>query len=485
MRRVPRSKRQVPLMLQGRKADWSVSKNNAPPLKDPEGVARVYAQLLARAPENKVEPRMNAMQRAMDVLGDPQKAAPVIHITGTNGKTSTARMIESLLLAHDIRTGRFTSPHLVSVTERIVIDGKPVADTTLVRIWDEIQPYLEIVDTELREQGENPITFFEAVTILAFAVFADEPVEVVVLEVGLGGAWDATNVADGQVAVITPIDLDHTDLLGDTLEDIASEKAGIIKQDAIVVSSVQQPEAAQVLLDAAKEKGAQWRFEGVEFGTTERQLAVGGQMLTIQGLADRYPDVAVPLHGEHQAQNASVALAAVEAFLGGGDKPLNIDVVRAGFEAAESPGRLETVRTSPTFILDAAHNPAGVSVTAKALKEAFGFSRLVLVLGVLQEKDALGMLIRWREELGDLVHDVAITQSDSPRSIPAGDLAAMAVDAGFDEEDLFITESVPDALDWAAAKADEAEDMGGGVLVTGSITLIGQARALLNPKKEV
>lgn len=447
------------------------------PVPDPEGVAQVYAQLLARAPENKVERRLDPMRRAMDVLGDPQKAAPVIHVTGTNGKTSTARMIESLLLAHDIRTGRYTSPHLSSVTERIVIDGAPVADETLVRIWEEIRPYLQIVDAELEAAGEHRLTYFEAVTILAFAIFADEPVEVMVLEVGMGGTWDATNVADGQVAVVTPISLDHTDLLGDTLEQIAGEKAGIIKPGATMVSSVQEPEAAEVLLQRCRDLEAQWRFEGVEFGVESRTLAVGGQVLDLRGLADRYQKVAVPLFGVHQAENASVALAAVEAFMG--ERPLNADLVKAGFEAASSPGRLEIAKTSPTVVVDAGHNPAGVEAASEAVKESFGFSKLVLVVGILKEKDAAGMLAQLRDSYGDLVSDIALTQSGSPRAIPAADLAELALDVGFDEEDLYITERLDDALDWAAGRADDTEDLGGGVLVTGSITLVAEARTLL------
>jgi dihydrofolate synthase/folylpolyglutamate synthase len=440
-------------------------------------VARVYADLLSRAPENKIERRIEPMRRAMEVLGDPQRSAPVIHVTGTNGKTSTARMIESLLLAHDIRTGRYTSPHLSSVTERIVIDGEPVNDETLVRIWDEIRPYLQIVDSELEADGQHRLTFFEAVTILAFAVFADEPVEVVVLEVGMGGTWDATNVADAQVAVVTPISLDHTDLLGDTVEEIAGEKAGIIKPDSVLVSSVQEPGAAQVLLERAQEVGAQWRFEGVEFGVESRTLAVGGQVLDLKGLATRYEQIPVPLFGAHQAENASVALAAVEAFMG--ERPLNEELVRTGFEAATSPGRLEIARKSPTFVVDAGHNPAGVKVSAEAIKESFGFSKLVLVVGILREKDAAGILTQLREDYGDLVGDIALTQSASPRAIPATDLAELALDAGFSEDDLFVTERLDEALDWAAGRADDTEDLGGGVLVTGSITLVAEARLLL------
>ncbi|WP_102161117.1 bifunctional folylpolyglutamate synthase/dihydrofolate synthase [Zhihengliuella halotolerans] len=447
---------------------------------DAFSVESVYAELLGRAPENKMEPRMEPMFRAMEILGEPNKAAPVIHLTGTNGKTSTARILESLLLAHDLRVGRYTSPHLSKVTERISIDGEPVDDETFVRIWDEIRPYLAIVDDELVARGENRLTYFEAVTILAFAIFADAPVDVVVLEVGLGGITDATNVADGQVSVVTPISLDHTDLLGDRVEDIAAEKAGIIKAGGFLVSAVQEPGAAQILLEAARDKGVEFRFEGVEFGVEKREMGVGGQQLTIRSLAGRYEELLLPLHGAHQAQNAAVAIAALEAFLGGGEKELDVETLRAGLEKVTSPGRLEVVRSSPTIVVDAAHNPHGVRAAAEAIKEVFGFTRLVLVVGILAEKDAEAMLIELREAYGDLVEDVCLTQSTSPRAIPAGELGQLALTAGFADEDLYATEKLDDALEWAVGRADATEDFGGGgVLVTGSITLVAEARTLL------
>ncbi|GAA5229153.1 bifunctional folylpolyglutamate synthase/dihydrofolate synthase [Paeniglutamicibacter antarcticus] len=442
-------------------------------------VESVYAELLSRAPENKIEPRMEPMRRAMEILGEPNKAFPIIHVTGTNGKTSTARMIEALLRAHDLRTGRYSSPHLVSVTERIGIDGEPVDDETFVRIWDEIRPYLRIVDDELTATGENRLTYFEAVTILGFAIFADTPVDVAIIEVGLGGITDATNVGDGQVAVLTPISLDHTDLLGDTTELIAGEKAGIIKPGGFLISSAQPADAAQVLLERALETEVPYRFEGVEFGVENRTVAVGGQQLDLQGIAGRYPGILLPLHGAHQGQNAAVALAAVEAFIGGGSTELNHDLVIEGFGAVTSPGRLEVIRKAPTVLLDAGHNPEGIRVSAAAVKESFGFTKLVLVIGILAEKDARAMLAELREAYLDLSQDICITQSNSPRSIPAGELANMALEAGFNEEDLFVTERLDDALEWAVGRAEASTDFGGGVLVTGSITLVGEARMLL------
>ncbi|MGP7813801.1 bifunctional folylpolyglutamate synthase/dihydrofolate synthase [Glutamicibacter soli] len=426
-----------------------------------------------------MEPRMDPMFRAMEILGEPQKACPVIHITGTNGKTSTARMIESLLRAHDLRTGRYSSPHLVSVTERISVDGEPVSEETFVRVWDEISPFLEIVDAELDERGETRLTYFEAVTILAFAIFAEVPVDVVVLEVGLGGITDATNVADGDVSVITPISLDHTDLLGDTTELIAQEKVGILKPGGYLVSSVQPVDAADVLLARARELEVRTAFESLDFKLLDRQVAVGGQLLSIQGQAATYDEIFLPLFGAHQAQNAAVALAAVEAFLGGGERELNADLVREGFAETSSPGRLELVRTAPSILVDAGHNPDGIRVSAEAIRESFGFSRLVLMVGILREKDAEAMLYTMREEYGDLVEDLCITQSSSPRAIPAGELANMALAAGWPEEDIHVTEDLEDAIEWSVGRAEAGNDLSGGVLVTGSITLVGEITTLL------
>jgi dihydrofolate synthase/folylpolyglutamate synthase len=448
-------------------------------MTDEFSVESVYAELLGRAPENKMEPRLAPLFRAMDVLGEPNKAYPIIHITGTNGKTSTARMIEAGLRAHGLSTGRYTSPHLSKVTERISLDGAPVSDETFVRIWDEIRPYLQIVDDELTAEGQPRLTYFECLTILAFAVFADQPVNVAIMEVGLGGITDATNVGDGQVSVVTPISLDHTDLLGDTTEDIAYEKAGIIKPGGFLVSAAQPLDAAQVLLEKAKEVQVPFRFEGVEFGVESRQVAVGGQVVTVQGIAGRYPDLMVPLHGAHQAENAAVAVAALEAFLGGGEKELSLEVLQEAFATVSSPGRLEVVRTAPTIIVDAAHNPDGIRASAEAIQEAFSFSKLVVVVGVLKEKDAGEILRQLKESLGDLAEEFCFTQSNSPRAVPAAELAELAVDLGFGEENVHIAEKLDDALEWAVERAEANDDLAGGVLVTGSITLVADARILL------
>ena len=446
---------------------------------DATTVEEVYARLLERAPENRMAPRLDAMRRAMEVLGEPQRAAPVIHLTGTNGKTSTARMIEALLLAHDLRVGRYTSPHLSRVTERISVDGEPVDDETFVRVYGEIAPYLAFVDAELAERGEPRMSYFETVTALAFAVFADAPVDVVVLEVGIGGSWDATNVADAAVSVVTPIDLDHTDMLGDTLEDIAREKAGILKPHGFLVSAPQDPGAAEVLLERARELGVPFRFAGVEFGVESRATAVGGQVLTVQGLAGRYPDVLLPLFGAHQAENAALAVAAVEAFLGGGEKELTPELVRTGLGAVASPGRLELARKAPPVVLDAAHNPHGLRAAAAALKEAFSFGKLNLVVGVLQEKDAEAMLQTLLDEYEEFNTEFWFTRSTSPRAVAPEELAELAVDLGFPEDVVHAVPALDDAVAEAVQDAAARPEFDGAVLVTGSVTVVGEARTLL------
>lgn len=462
-----------------------------------ETAEQVYASLLSRAPENNMEPRMQPMRDVLALLGDPQASAPVIHLTGTNGKTTTARIIEQVLIAHGLRTGRYTSPHLSKVTERITLDGQPVDDATFVRIYNEIAPLLEIIDTQLDEDGEQPLTYFETVTALAFAIFADAPVDVMVLEVGLGGITDATNVADAQVSVVTPIAVDHADLLGDTPGVIAVEKSGIIKDDGYLISAAQEPEAAQVLLETARDKRANFKFENVEFGVTDRSVAVGGQQVSIQGIAADYNGLFIPLHGAHQVQNLAVAIAAVEAFLGAGDQPLNQDVLQDGLAQVTSPGRLELLRTQPSLVIDAAHNPQGIEATAATMRETFNFSALGLVVGVLEDKDALGIMNALFDHFGDEIEHLAVTQSNSPRAISAEDLTEIALDAGWDEDQIFTTASPVDAIAWAVKGVREVESQvqdagttltagtgGAGVLVTGSITLVGQVRELLGAETE-
>jgi dihydrofolate synthase/folylpolyglutamate synthase len=445
---------------------------------DPEtdrALREVEAELATRWPETKLDPSVVRIRALLDVLGEPQRAYPSIHLTGTNGKTSTARMIEALLGAFDLRTGRYSSPHVQSITERISLDGSPLEAERFVAAYEDIKPYLGLID----EQQDFRLSFFEVLTAMAYATFADAPVDVAVVEVGMGGTWDATNVIDAQVAVLTPISLDHTERLGDTPEQIAVEKSGIIKPGARVVLAQQQIDAAAVVLRRAAETDAPVVREGLEFGVLSREIAVGGQLLTLRGLGGEYGDVFLPLYGEHMAHNAVVALAAVEAFFGIGEgdrgEPLDVERVRAAFASVTSPGRLEVMRTSPTVLLDAAHNPAGARAAAAAVTEAFGFSRLIGVVGASEGKDVRGLL----EAFEPVFNEVVITQNAGHRAMDADRLAAVAVEV-FGEDRVGVEPRLDDALDVAVSLAEEeAEYAGAGVLVTGSVITVGEARLLL------
>jgi dihydrofolate synthase / folylpolyglutamate synthase len=435
--------------------------------------AEVSARLQARWPEHRIAPTLDRVRRLTELLGDPQRAYPVIHLTGTNGKTSTARMIDALLSEVGLRTGRFTSPHLETVRERITLDGEPISEERLVEAYAEIEPYLQVVDGEF----DVPLSFFEVITAMAFAVFADAPVDVAVVEVGLGGTWDSTNVADGTVAVVTPVAVDHAHLLGKDAVQIAGDKAGIIKAGATVVMALQTPEVFEVLMRRAAEVGATIAREGFELGVLSRDVAVGGQLLTLRGLAGEYDDVFVPLHGEHQARNAITALGAVEAFVGAVDgKQIDIDLVRRAFAGVSSPGRLEVVRHSPTVVLDAAHNPHGAQATADSIGEAFAFAPLIGVLGCMADKDVYGML----EAFEPIMDMVVCTQNSTARAMPAAELGAEAEEV-FGDDRVVVVPRLDDALDEAVRLAEEkAAALGsGGVLVTGSVITAGEARLLL------
>ena len=430
----------------------------------------VYERLLERVGEAAPQPRLDATRRAVELLGDPQRAYPIIHITGTNGKTSTSRMIESILRAHDLRTGMLTSPHLERVNERIVIDGEPISNAGLVSNWNDIAPFLDIADAELTAKGEPTLTFFEALTVLAFAAFADAPVDVVVLEVGMGGEWDSTNVADGVVAVFTPVALDHTQRLGSTVEEIARTKSGIIKPAAAVVSAQQVPGALAEIERAVELTESTLAVEGTGFELVSDTVAVGGQVITVRGLAGTYRDLFLPLFGDHQARNAALAIAAVESFIGGGTLALNQDVLAEGLATATSPGRLQVIGTEPTVVVDAAHNPHGAAALALAITEYFTFDHVTAVVGILGDKDAAGIF----RELEPVVDEVVITQSTSDRAVDADELAAIAVSI-LGSDRVTVETSFETALEIARDAASNTEK--GAVVVTGSITLIGEAMA--------
>ncbi len=443
-----------------------------------------------RWPETKIEPSTTRISALMELLGSPQRSYPTIHVAGTNGKTSVTRMIDALLIALHRRTGRTTSPHLQSAVERISIDGAPLTPAQYVDTYREIEPFVELVDKQSEAAGGPRMSKFEVVTGMAFAAFADAPVDVAVVEVGLGGRWDATNVVAAPVAVITPIGLDHTEYLGDTLAEIAAEKAGIIVRqaedlvptDTVVVIARQPPEAMEVLLAETVRADAAVAREDSEFAVLDRQLAVGGQLLELQGLGGVYPELFLPLHGEHQAHNAAVALAAVEAFFGAGaDRQLDIEAVRAGFASVTTPGRLERMRSAPTVFIDAAHNPAGAEALAQALEQEFDFRFLVGVISVMADKDVDGILAA----LEPAFDQVIVTHNGSPRAMDVEALAWRAEER-FGPERVITADTLPDAIEQATALVEEAgndsafpgDTSGAGMVITGSVFTAGAARTL-------
>ncbi len=434
--------------------------------------AEVERALLGRWPETRLEPSLDRIAALCRLLGDPEHAYPVIHLTGTNGKTSTSRMIDTLLRALDLRTGRFTSPHLQSMTERIVLDGDPLSEQLFVEAFADVAAYAQIVD----DSSAHPLSYFEMLTAMAYAAFADAPVDAAVIEVGMGGSWDATNVADGQVAVITPIGVDHSSYLGDRPEIIAVEKAGIIKAGSHAVIAEQEQAVLDVIMRRVLDVGSVALHEGTDFGVSSRTTALGGQQISLQGISAKYADIFLPLHGAHQAHNAAYALAAVEAFTG--SKQLDDDLVRDAFAQVTSPGRLEVVRRSPTVLLDAAHNPHGARATVEAVRDAFTFSPLIGVVGVMADKDVEEMLRIFEPVMAEIV----CTQNSTPRSMSALDLAEIAEDI-FGAERVTVVARLDDALERAVLMADAAEGYddaigSGGVLVTGSVITVGEARML-------
>ena len=441
----------------------------------PEDQARIDAieqALLARWPETRIEPTLERIAALVDILGSPQLTYPTIHIGGTNGKTTTSRMIDSLLFEMGLRTGRFTSPHLESYLERIAINTQPIDAKALIFSFNDISAYLDLMDTKF----EHPISFFEAITALAFAAFAEHPIDVGVIEVGMGGLWDATNVVDADVSVIMPIGLDHTEYLGETLTEIAQTKAGIIKEGGFVVLAQQEPECAVELLKQAALVGADVAREGIEYSVISRSIAVGGQLLTIQGAKDVYTDIFIPLHGKHQASNAAAALGAVEAFFG--DQELDIEAVRAGFANVTSPGRCEVVHRDPTIILDAAHNPHGASALADTIQSEFTFDDVIGIFAPMGDKDVRGILL----ELEQVMDSIIVTSNSSPRAMKVNELETIAAEI-FGIDRVFSADSLTEAIDKAIKDSIRplSEDTI-GILITGSVVTAGEARTILRKK---
>ena len=436
---------------------------------DQERVDAIEQALLARWPEVRIDPTTQRIAALMDILGSPQLTYPTIHVGGTNGKTTTTRMIDSLLFAHGLRTGRFTSPHLETYRERIAINGEPIDPKDLIFAYNDIAAYLDLMD----EKFEHPISFFEAITALGFVAFAEHPVDVGVIEVGMGGQWDATNVVDADVSVIMPIGLDHMEYLGNTLGEIAQTKAGIIKTGGFIVMAEQKPEAAKELLRRAAEVEADIAREGIEYSLDSRAIAVGGQMISINGVNQKYDEIFLPLHGRHQATNAASALVAVEAFFG--EQALDPDAVRAGFANVKSPGRCEVVHRDPTVILDAAHNPHGAQALAQTLASEFTFDDTIGVVGIFGDKDAHGIL----ESLEPILNSIIVTSSSSPRAMPVKELESLAIKI-FGADRVFSNENLEGALKRAIDDAKRPlSDDSVGIVVTGSVVTVGEARSIL------
>jgi dihydrofolate synthase / folylpolyglutamate synthase len=438
----------------------------------------VEAVLDKRWPETAIDPTLDRIATLVEVLGDPHRGYPVVHLTGTNGKTSTARMIDALLTEIGLRTGRYTSPHLQLATERINLDNRSITPERYVEVYRDVAPFVDLVDARNQEAGHDiPLSKFEILTAMGFAAFADAPVEAGVVEVGLGGRWDATNVVQADVAVITPIGLDHAEFLGTDVLDIAREKAAIIKPGSVAVLAAQDRAVAEILVERCVEVGAQIAREGAEFGVRERELAVGGQRISLEGLAGAYDDIFLPLHGEHQASNAALALAATEALVGAGPgQPLDGEAVRAAFAGARSHGRLERLAaggTAPTVLVDAAHNPHGARALAVALTTEFRFTRLVAVVATMRDKDARGILA----ELEPVVAEVVISTNSSPRALDPDELGAIAADV-FGSARVSVEPVLAEAIEQARELAEEEGAAGAGVIVTGSVVTAGEARTL-------
>ena len=442
-------------------------------MKDKENLVRlneIAAALNKRWPENQIEPSLDRILALVDALGSPHLTYPTIHIAGTNGKTSTARMIDQLLANLGYRVGRYTSPHLESFTERISIKGEPISDLEMIKTYEDIHLYLDLIDS----RQPHPISYFEALTAMAFVAFAEHPVDIAVIEAGMGGQWDATNVISSQVSVMTPIGLDHMEYLGNTVEAIAQTKAGIFKPESNVVLAAQSAQVAKVLLAQVAKVSAQPFRQGVEFSLKNRALAVGGQLLSIQGVHGDYDEIFLPLYGDHQGNNAAVALAAVEVFAG---VKLDTELVQDAFSKVSSPGRCEIVYKDPTIIIDAAHNPHGVSAIANTLNTEFDFELVVGVVAVLADKDVAGIL----KNLSTTLDYLVITENGSTRAMNKDELAKIASQY-FKAEQVEIIGDMNSAITYAIEKValyNQVNDGVAAVVITGSVATAGMARSII------
>ena len=430
---------------------------------------QIVTELVNRWPESRPVPSLGRIEALCTLLADPQDASTVIQITGTNGKGSTAIIIDALLRALGLRTGRFASPHLSDVTERICLDGAPVSPELFDDQWEQIKPLVQLVDAE--QLDGVAMTFFEVITGLAYATFADAPVDVAVMEVGMGGLWDATSVAKPKVSVVAPIALDHTHILGSTISQIAREKAGIIKPGSVAVLADQDPAAQRVLVERCLAMGVPMLAEGKDFGLIDRRLAVGGQVIRLNTMAGPVGDLFLPLHGDYMARNAALAVAAVEALIG---RPIDPELIQDGFDNVVAPGRLEVVHRDPTVLVDTCHNPHGAAATMAAVAESFGFNPLIGVVAMMGDKDVEQVLEIFETGMNTLV---ATRASSTDRGLPVDELADLAEDV-FGPERVERADTVAQALRIAVGLAEQAGKEA-GVLVAGSVYSAGEARDLL------
>lgn len=441
-------------------------------------VEEIYQQIIKRAPEHQVQPSISRVEACLELMGNPQRAYRAIHITGTNGKTSTARIVEALLRERGLRTGRFTSPHLNSVRERISIDGHAISPADFVQAWEDVEPFIAMVDEKSKSEGGPQMSFFEVFTVMAYSAFAMAPVDVAVVEVGMGGRWDATNVIDADVAVLMTVAADHEKWLGYELTDIASEKLGIVKEGATLVSARQTDDVRDLVLERVREQKATLIEAGPKLQVLARETAVGGQMITVQTPSAIYEDIPLAMLGAYQADNAAVALAAVESLFGGG--ALSAEVVEHALMSTTSPGRLEVAKSSPLIIIDAAHNPAGAVATRQALEEYFPGPR-VAVFSALEDKNVDGILA----ELEPAFEAIVVTEIDSVRAMSTTEIADIATDV-FGEERVSVEENLAEAISRAVDLAETADPNAiapASVVVIGSIMLAAEARKVLGVSK--
>jgi dihydrofolate synthase / folylpolyglutamate synthase len=409
-----------------------------------------------------IKPGLERINRLLDDMGRPHEGYPIIHVAGTNGKTSTARLATLLLVAHGLSTGTYTSPHLETVEERLAINGQMATEEEFALAVSDVASFADL----RAKAGEEPNTYFELTTAAAFAFFADQAVNAAVLEVGLGGRLDATNVVEAEVCVLTSIGIEHTEYLGEDVATIAGEKLAIVGANATLVSGPLPDPALEVADSRARDLGIHHRHYGKDFSVLDAERGVRGWLVTIGGAEDTYEDLFLPLHGRYQLVNLANAVAATEALLG---RKLDEEAVRDALAVATVPGRMEVLGTHPLVMVDGAHNADGVDALAESLDEEYPTTRWQLVLGVMGDKNVEAMV----ESLEPQLAGIVATAPKAERAIPPTVLAKRISD--LTDVTVIEAENVEIALDMARAEAGPD----GAVLVAGSLYLVGEARALL------